>query len=304
MTLTQTKTAKQTCESTLLAAKDYNIEHDILPSENAIVDRLLARSIELNETYVELDQKLGSHPPALHSFLDLLLGTTAQWNPDKINQSRLARTDLARVNRQIAAKAVELSQLLEHRSHLRNTSSFGSDTHYHVCDVIEAASDDNGLFKSYVHPQLAALTAQFDLKYWPTLSAFAQEIAADAERAEIRATDPLTAAATEAMRPSLTDFFKALFAAIEENSAENYGQLPKNFKLTDRALASLANCALDLGIDELVDDAYVKQLRQRIRNQKKYPGFYKAKPIRSHNPQLKRSVSNVTNGELCQLARC
>ncbi|HRK23036.1 MAG TPA: hypothetical protein PLX06_14555, partial [Fimbriimonadaceae bacterium] len=65
---------------------------------------------------------------------------------------------------------------------------------------------------------------------------------------------------------SKADFFKALFAAIDENSANSYGQLPRDFKLTDRTLASFANCALDLGPDDLVDDAYMKRLRQRERS--------------------------------------
>ena len=145
-------------------------------------------------------------------------------------------------------------------------SGFSSDTHYHVCGVIETASQQNYLFQSYVQEKLGVLRGQFDLKYWPTLGEFLQEIASDAEKAVMEATDPLTAAATAAARPSKADFFKALFAAIEENSAKNYGQLPKGLKLTDRTLASLANCALDLGPDDLVDDAYMKRLRQRERN--------------------------------------
>ena len=95
---------------------------------------------------------------------------------------------------------------------------------------------------------------------------FVRVLAADAENAGMEATDPLTAAATMASRPSRADFFKALFAAIEENSARNYGLLPKGFKPTDGTLASLANCALDLGPDELADSTYVKRLRQRERN--------------------------------------
>ena len=92
------------------------------------------------------------------------------------------------------------------------------------------------------------------------------ELATDAEKSVMEATDSLTAAATAAVRASKADFFKALFASIEKNSAKNYGQLPRGFQPTDRTLASLANCALDLGPDDLVDDAYMKRLRQRERN--------------------------------------
>jgi len=255
------------CESFLLEGKRYNNERSILPVENAIADRLLARGDELQDAYEELHNKLHARPQALQIFLGLVLSTAAFWNPEKIQDARAARCDLAYVNQQIAKKAAELATLLEQRSVLHDTSGFSSDTHYHVCNVIEAASQYNYLFKSYVQEKLATLRGQFDLKYWPSLSEFLQELASDAEKAVMEATDPLTAAATSATRSSKADFFKALFAAIEENSLGNHGLLPKGFKLTDRTVASLANCALDLGPDDLIDEAYMKRFRQRERNE-------------------------------------
>ncbi len=254
--------AQQICENILIEGKRYNIEHDILPSENAVTDRLLARRLELKDVYEELHSKLRTHPPALQIFLELVLSTAAFWNPKKIMEARVARNDLSKVNQRIAKIAAELATLLEQRSDLHNTSGFSSDTHYHVCGVIEAASQDNYLFKSYVQERLDALCGQFDLKYWPSLSDFIQELASDAGNAAMEATDPMTKAATTATRPSRADFFKALHASI----AENYDRLPRGFKLTDKTLASLANCALDLEPDDLVDDAYMKRFRQRERN--------------------------------------
>lgn len=266
MSSPQPTSAQQACETILIEAKRYNIEHAIWPSENAVADRLLARGLELKDAYGELHEKLNPHPPALKVFLDLLLGVAAVWSPEEIAQSRLERKELDGVNRQIAKKAEELAQLLERRTELNNTSGFSCETHYHVCEVIEAASERNHRFNSWVKEHLNALRGQFDLKYWPSLAQFVRVLAADAESASMEPTDPLTAAATAATRSSRADFFKALFAAIEENGARNYGQLPRRFKLTDATLASLANCALDLGPDELVDASYVKRLRQRERN--------------------------------------
>lgn len=256
---------QQVCEDFLREAKRYNGENGILSSESAIADRLLHRGIEMKHVYEELHSKLQAHPPALQVFLGLILSSAAFWNPEEIQKARTARDDLASANRQIARKAAELAALLERRYELHNTSGFWSGTYYHVCDVIEAASQHNHLFKSYVSDHLATLKGQFDLRYWPSLSAFVQALGLDAENGSIAATDPLTAAATAAARPSRADFFKALFAAIEENSAESYGQLPRNFKLTDRALASLGSCALGLDPDDMVDDAYIKRFRQRER---------------------------------------
>lgn len=266
MSSSQSTNPQQICENLLLEGKRRKDEQHILPSENAVANRFLARGIELKDAYEELHKKLHAHPPALDVFLGLVLSTAAFWNPERIHEARAARNELEDVNRQIATKAAELATLLEHRSDLHDTSGFSSDTHYHVCDVIEAASEHNYLFKSYVEERLDAIRTQFDLKYWPSIGDFLQELASDADEAVLEATDSLTAAATAAVRSSLADFFKALFAAIDENRAEHYGLLPRGFKLTDRTLASLANCALDLGPDDLVDDAYVKRFRQRERN--------------------------------------
>jgi len=256
---------QQVCEDLLRAEQRYNIEHRILPSENAIADRLLARGTELKTTYEELHGKLRTRQ-SLQIFLQLVLSAAAFWNPEKSRAARAARDHLADVNRKIAAQAAELAGLLEQRSSLHTTSGFLSDTHYHIGNVIKAASRDNPLFRSYLQEKLDALCYQFDLKYWPSLSECLHELASDAEEAALEPTDPLTAASTAASRPSLADFVKALLAAIDENGAEYGGHLPRGFKLTDRALASLTNCALDLDPEALVDESYMKRLRQRERS--------------------------------------
>lgn len=263
MSIHQALDSQQICELILVEAKTYNIEHCILPSENRIIDRLLARGPELSAAYKELHGKLHQHHKALDIFLELLVNTAAFWNQEKIAEARTARNDIIVINRQIARKAAELGKLLQQRSDLNNTSNFRSDTFYHICDVIKAASKHNSRFKVYVEKKLDVISTQFDLKYWPTLWDCVQELAFDAETASTTASDPLTAIATSASRPSLADFVKALLEAIEENGFHNYGLLPKDFKITDNTLASLVNCSLDLDPDSLVDGPYIKRFRQR-----------------------------------------
>lgn len=158
-------TSPQTiCEDILRAGKRYNIEHSILPSENIVIDRLLARSSELKDAYEELYRKLHWHPPALQVFLQLILSTTAFWNPNRISEARAARDKLERINQEIARKAAELTSLLEQRSDLHDTSGFAGNTHYHVCEVLETAAENNHRFELYVRKPLRDLRFQFDLK--------------------------------------------------------------------------------------------------------------------------------------------
>ena len=256
---------KNVCESLLIEEKRYNAEHHILPSESAVADRLLNRGLEMTPAYEELHSKLHQHPQALRTFLGLILTAAAFWNPEEIAEARNARSELTKVNQKIARQAAELAELLQQRSDLGNTSGFRTDTHYHVCDVIQASSRQNYGFKHYVREHLDGLQRQFDLKYWPTLSDFTRELARDAAAAVAQASDPLTAAATAASKASLADFVKALFASIEENSARNYGHLPHGLQISDSTFAILVNCALDLDPDSMVDGPYVKRLRQRER---------------------------------------
>lgn len=257
--------AKTTCEEFLLAEKRSNIENQILPSEVAIVDRLLSRSLELTDAYDDLYANLHHHPKALDAFLGALLSTAAFWNPKKMDEARQRRRHLDEVNRKISEHAAALAELLDERSDLHDVSGFISETHDHVCDVVEDAAKSNHLFKFYVQDRLKQLHCQFDMRYWPSLGEFASALALDAYNAKSAASDSLTHAGTAGQRASLTDFFNVFSTALRQNSKSSGGFLPQDLKLKDGTLSALANCALDLPPDEGIDGNYVKRWRQRLR---------------------------------------
>jgi len=86
-----------------------------------------------------------------------------------------------------------------------------------------------------------------------------------AENAEVYAQDPATDSATEGRRPGLSDFLKAFFTRLKENSVREHGFIPNNLSVSDNTVASLVNCALDLNADKLIDGDFVKRFRQRER---------------------------------------
>lgn len=257
---------KDFCEALLQEEKNYNVQNRILPSETAVVERLLERSVEMADAYRELWEKLRAEPPQLKVFLGLVLSVAAFWSPERVTEALKDRKELTHVNQEIAKVAASLAKLLAKRSEIENTSGFGTNTHYSMCDVIESASKENHLFNFWVKEGFQTLHGQFDLKYWPTLDECLSEIATDAKNAVSEPSDAITAAATNTLRSTRSSFFRALFAAIEENTGESGGLLPRNFTLTDNTLATIANCALDLTGD-LVDGPFVKRLRQRERQQ-------------------------------------
>jgi len=157
----------QVCEDTLRADKAYNIEHDIWPSQNRIIDRLLDRQVELVEAYAEIHEKLHTRPHGIKAILEVVTGTAALWNPERIAESREARSRLGEVNGEIAELARELAALLEERDEIGNTSGFASDAHYHIVGVIDAASRNNGHYTTHLKDELQSLSSRYDLKYWP-----------------------------------------------------------------------------------------------------------------------------------------
>lgn len=47
---------------------------------------------------------------------------------------------------------------------------------------------------------------------------------------------------------------------------ENIGFIPNDFSLSDSSMASLVNCGLGLGVEELIEASFVKRYRQRERD--------------------------------------
>lgn len=254
--------ATNACEGILNIEKEYNNKNDILPSVNKIIDQMLSRSTELTDAYEDIIDNIGNYSADLRSFFLALLHTAAFWNPEQCKKDRDDSKNLIEINREIGDAALRLENLLEKRTKLNNISKFHSETYCHIVEAIEDASANNHLFNSYVRDELHLLSVQFDLKYWPSIGEIIYELAQDAYGSETHASDSLTKAAITGTRPSLTDFFKALFQAIEENCKKNY---LSEFRLKDDTWASLANCALGKGSEDLIDREYVKRLRQRIR---------------------------------------
>lgn len=255
--------AREFFEDHLREQVRYNIEHDILPSENAVAGRMLSRGDELTDVYDEIHTKLRRDTIAMKVFANCVLSAGAFWSPEQIAKDRSDRTNLITLNRMIADRAHELADLLIQRDDLHNHSGFSSGTHYDIVEVIDQACSGNGRYESYVKEPLAQLGAQFDMKYWPMLDEVVRVIATDADQAKITASDPLTEGATQSKRPSTADFTRALQAAIEESRGSWLGAIPVDFTLTDQSMATLINILIDLPVEKMVDYTHVKNSRSK-----------------------------------------
>lgn len=253
------RSTRDVCEALLKQQRETRP----FPGEIEVIDRLLARGLELSPAYQELHVKLHGCHRALGKFFDLLLSTAASSHPDGNSKVRQGKVELAEVNKEIAQHAAALARLLTKRTELKNYSDFTCQTFYHPVDVINAAGEGHYRYQRQVKDKLKNLTREFDLKYWPSLESVIRAIAEDAEKAIPEPKDAVVAAVTETRRGSLADSFKALIVSLKEGEIP-YGYLPAGFNLTDQSMAILLSCALSL--HESVDSTYVKRLRQRGRH--------------------------------------
>jgi len=257
--------AIKACEAAIGDEIDYNVEHRIYPADVLVAKRFLHRRDELTTAYEELYERLAGRPGALNEFFDSLFGTMTVWGPKQAAEARNARDRLVDVNQKIATLSKELSNLLLERESLNNNSRHHDNTHSHICDVIEDASAGNAHYEGWLKRPLEGLACQFDFKYWPKLHDIVDAISHDAAGAAIEASDNITRASTATTRPSRADFLRAFFAALNERSQRGHSRMPQSFTLSDETLASLMNCVLNLGPDDGVDGAYVKNFRYRER---------------------------------------
>jgi len=265
MKMTEPSNATANCEAVLRAEHAYNSEHQIWPSQNKIIDRMLERRLELDAAYAELWDKALASSHYFAVFVDRLLAVATVWTPERLSEARDHRREMAALNADVALAAGKLAKLLAQREALNNAGHFWTDIHSHPIRLIEGAAASHHEFNSYVRKDLHRLRGQFDLRYWPSLAECIAEIARDAVAAQTKPTNDLTAVGTSGKRPSRADFLKAFYVVLEECKDGGPGSLPSDFDLSDQTVASLMNVVLDLGPDDLVDATYVKGFRQRDR---------------------------------------
>jgi hypothetical protein len=255
-------------ESILKELRANNTEKNILPSENAVIGNILDRSTEMMSVYEELNKKLNENQQ-MHLW-DGLLGTATFWNPDVSRELRETKRDLKHLNSEIAKLAENLSELIQEREELCETSGISAYEDYHPLHWFHRAGDGNHLYKGYVKGDLERLHGQFDLKYWPESHEVVAAIGAFAEENEVYENNSWTEELLSSPKHSMADHLRVILKAIEEKkrSGPVHYQLPCDFRLSDSAIATIINCTLNLAPEDMLTSEGIKRSRQNIRKRK------------------------------------
>ncbi|WP_068084905.1 hypothetical protein [Polycladidibacter stylochi] len=259
------------CEDALLKLNKHYEELKINNCSINVIDRMLERRFELMDFYNELDNLANSREDVIYRFIESILLAVAHWGPEESAKAREAKKRLKEINADIARKAAELASLLDERLNIDGLSGVSDNTNNCVCQTLEIAAqaNENYYYIFHVQEKVRRLYCQYDYKYWPTLSEFIYEVARDAECAKIDNTNEVTAEATFGKRGSDKDFLRALTQRIKLENVPDLPRIPLLKDFSDKAVASLVNCVLDLQPEKLKDAAYIKRYRQGERERKR-----------------------------------
>lgn len=248
--------AVEACELAIQAAIQRNTLKQRLPSESTIGNRLLSNRDPLADAYAELYLALGPGRP-LETWFGLVISAASVWADQLEPEVAAKQAELVQVNHRISLAAAELSTLLQRREDLRATSGLADGTFFSVPDVLDAAGD-NDLYRYHLTASIDELRAKFDWKHWPSLEAFAQELANDADESRVP-IEPFTDEVARRPKPGVPErFFDVLFHIIENTSGAEL--FPDRFDPTNEALAALANAALYLDRSDRLTPAMVDGL--------------------------------------------
>jgi hypothetical protein len=270
-------------EAHLRAEYLNNKERKIWPSNNAVIDRMLADSKNMVSVYDELFRicprgyRAGSTWECWQYVINGIVETAAGWSPKKMESVRDALKEIRGadgvkgLNKSIQEKALELASLLRKRDQLCELNSLARPDDYHPLDLIEPATkiaDEHDkrqtthyLYTSWIKESLDALRSRFGLKYWPR-TADMLEAMAGMQDIEPVPCDTLDAAALKSRQASDRDFLRALEAAMQDD----HFRIGKAIKFSDTSLAAIANCVL--GLDGEIEPGTIKKFRadERKRN--------------------------------------
>lgn len=229
-----------------------------------VFERFIERHDEMLSVYHELATK-GVTGIKLWNLLEQIIFSGTFSKKENHAELRADYEELAALNDSIGEASTRLAAMIERRSEILNQSGhFRSERMVRLSDLIDEAGSGNAYYEGFLRKELKPLK-RYDLKYWPGIADILHVMGL--EHVDIEFTDESTEAIINARSSSLTDYFRALFDHISDLKTGDWYTLPRDFKMTDNALATVCNVALNLAVDDVIDAAYVKRTRHRLKEQ-------------------------------------
>lgn len=214
-----TRTAGEVLD-TLKAYRDDLHEHNLRKQHWPLLDRLISREMEMMPVWKNIAQQRLSWQQC-HTLLEQIFFAGAYGTKERNTRLKADYSRLTDLSEKIAAQAAALSALLTEQDQILNRNAFSLERTTHIVDLIEAASEQNGHYRSYLHEPLDALRCQYDGKYWPSLEQILNVAALEIPEAAFlhRSEEAIVDGRGEAV----PDYLRKLFDHIETARNSHWG---------------------------------------------------------------------------------
>ena len=242
----------------LAEERDYNISRDILGSETAVIERLQADSLEMQDAWQSLSKQCGDERQ-LFSVLRKIINLAAFYKPEAAKKARELACYERELRSDIDEAANHLLKLLRRYKNALSQSSIASEVvSPHVVDLMDAWADgtltlDAHLYRQNLREHLWDMRDGSSSVYWPTIEDCLVGLSEKC-KLPVHSVDNSLDVLTDSRESSKADFVRVMAASLSECRIE----------LSNRDFASLMNCSLGL-IDDAVNLEWVKKTRQRVR---------------------------------------
>lgn len=203
------------------------------PSTWPVFNRLVERHDEMALVYRETASSSLSRQQ-LWVLLEHIIHAGSFGTDTRFAKQRADHQELTTLNNIISTMSMHLAEMLERRTKLSGNGHFHCERMRKLTEFIDDAGEGGGHYQLHLKPEMQLLN-RFDLKYWPGIAGIIRSLGM--EEVEITFADEATEAIIKARRPSLTEFFRALFDNIGMHKTEDCYALPRTFKLSNAALA-------------------------------------------------------------------
>lgn len=245
-----------------------NKENNIWMSYWAVMQRLIDRKDELSTAFHEAIDAFGyqiGRNCLHHSELHLLHTLEHIWfsydhSPNEIKATRHNYAELKSLHEQICTLSGQLAEALRKQDQIYEEKGFNREEYLGLMDTIELASENNGLYRMFLKPELKKLEGQYDLKYWPSCPDFVEAIGIH----QSNQPSPTHSEYPDQVLSGRSSQYKDFVLTFDSGYQDNYC-LPDDFKFSNKAMAEIINVVLDLEPDEYATPEAVKTIRNRYK---------------------------------------
>lgn len=230
----------------------------------SVMERILSRHHEMEHVFLEIANApsvtTSRTCSAFRLIHEAIWNVESSFSPCSIKHAKAVRKELSSLHDEIPKLAYQLDQALRRQRELVEQEGLRRDEYLGCAETITRAAENNGHFNSFIKDKLNLLATQFDGKYWPE----PEDLVCAIGEFEREQPLPESLEHSDSLLESRKSIIKGFVVGFDDDIAKTY-QIPRSFKFSNSAMATIANIALNLPEDGMATEENVRLVRHRVK---------------------------------------